>query len=330
MYDYVSYYLLNYLRMKELALGIDIGGTNTVFGLVDEKGNIFFQNSFKTKNYSNPNDLAKVIYDKWLEIKPKLKENEKLKGVGIGAPNGNYFTGCVEFAPNLNWNKKVPLKSIFEKYFKVPVYLNNDANAATIGEMMFGAAKKYKDFIFITIGTGLGSGFVSNGKLIYGYKGLAGEFGHTLHIPNGRLCGCGKKGCLEAYVSANGIKNTAIEILKNSKIKSLLRNFSNSELTPKLIYKAALKKDKLAIRVFNITGEILGTKLADAVLITNPQAIILFGGISNAGKLLIKPIKNAMENNLLPVFKNCVKIIQSKLLDKNAAVLGAAAMVWQK
>jgi len=176
--------------------------------------------------------------------------------------------------------------------------------------LTFGAAKTFKDFIFITIGTGLGSGFVSNGKLIYGHKGLAGEFGHTLHIPNGRLCGCGKKGCLEAYVSANGIKNTAIEILKKSKIKSLLRNFS--------------------IQVFNITGEILGTKLADAVLITNPQAIILFGGISNAGKLLIKSTKNAMENNLLPVFKNSVKIIQSKLLDKNAAVLGAAAMVWQK
>lgn len=313
--------------MKELALGIDIGGTNTVFGLVDEKGNIYFQTILKTKNYQNPLDLIKAIYTNWLTIKPKLKKNEKLKGVGIGAPNGNYFTGCVDFAPNLKWNNKVHLTKIFEKYFKVPVYLNNDANAAALGEMMFGAAQKYKDFIFVTLGTGLGSGFVSNGKLIYGHDGLAGELGHTLHIPNGRLCGCGKKGCLEAYVSANGIKNTAIELLNKSKIKSLLRNIEKEKLTPKLIYQAALKKDKIAIQVFNITGEILGTKLADAVLITNPQAIILFGGISRAGNLLIKPTKKAMEYNLLPVFKNKTKIIKSKLLDKNAGVLGSASMV---
>lgn len=328
MSDYCMTTKIKY--MKELALGIDIGGTNTVFGLVDKKGNIYFQTILKTKNYQNPLDLIKAIYTNWLTIKPKIKKNEKIIGIGIGAPNGNFYTGCVEFAPNLNWNKKVPLAKMFKKYFKLPVYLNNDANAATIGEMTFGAAKTFKDFIFITIGTGLGSGFVSNGKLIYGHSGLAGEFGHTLHISNGRLCGCGKKGCLEAYVSAVGIKKTAIELLKKSKTKSLLRGYNVNELTPKLICYDALKKDKLAIQVFKITGEILGAKLADAVLITNPQAIILFGGISRAGNLLINPAKKAMEDNLLPVFKKNVKIIQSKLLDKNAAVLGAAAMVWLK
>ncbi len=315
--------------VKELALGIDIGGTNTVFGLVDKEGNIFFQNSFKTKDFLTPNDLAKAIFNKWLEIKLKLNKNEKLKGIGIGAPNGNYNTGCVEFAPNLKWKNKVHLTKIFENYFKLPTYLNNDANAATLGEMMFGAAKNLTDFIFITLGTGLGSGFVSNGKLIYGHDGFAGEFGHVLHIPNGRLCGCGRKGCLEAYVSANGIKLTAIELLKKNK-KSILNDYKIQELTPKLIYQAAIKKDKTAIEVYNLTGEILGTKLADAVLITNPQAIILFGGISNAGSLLITPTKKAMEINLLPIFKNKTKIIKSKLLNKNAAVLGSASMIWEK
>jgi len=316
--------------MKKFALGIDIGGTNTVFGLVNKKGDIFYSDSLRTKNFSKPTELVKKIYEKWLSIKILLKKNENIIGVGIGAPNGNYYTGCIEFAPNLNWKGEVYLSKMFKRYFSLPVYLNNDANVAALGEMIYGGARKMRDFIVVTIGTGLGSGFVANRHLIYGHDGLAGELGHTLYEKNGRLCGCGKKGCLEAYVSSAGLIKTVNEILLNSKQTSILRSFNNKTLTPLNIQKAAIKGDKLAIEVYWKTGTILGEKLADAVAITGPAAIFLAGGISFAGNLLIQPAKEAMEKNLLPAFRNKVNILQSELLSKNAAVLGAAAMVWHK
>ena len=316
--------------MKKFALGIDIGGTNTVFGLVNKKGDIFYSDSLRTKNFSKPTELVKKIYEKWLSIKILLKKNENIIGVGIGAPNGNYYTGCIEFAPNLNWKGEVYLSKMFKRYFSLPVYLNNDANVAALGEMIYGGARKMRDFIVVTIGTGLGSGFVANRHLIYGHDGLAGELGHTLYEKNGRLCGCGKKGCLEAYVSSAGLIKTVNEILLNSKQTSILRSFNNKTLTPLNIQKAAIKGDKLAIEVYWKTGTILGEKLADAVAITGPAAIFLTGGISFAGNLLIQPAKEAMEKNLLPAFRNKVNILQSELLSKNAAVLGAAAMVWHK
>jgi len=312
--------------MKKVALGIDIGGTNTEVGIVDNTGEILLNDIYKTKKFKNPEELVKQIYSFW--INSNKNKQYQLKGIGIGAPNGNHITGCIEFAPNLNWNKKVNLTEMFKKVFNVPIFLNNDANAAALGEINFGSAKNIKDFIFITIGTGLGSCFVSNGKLIYGNNGIAGEFGHTLYEKNGRQCGCGKKGCLEAYVSANGIIKTAKELLKSDK-NSLLHKCSVSELTPKLIFDTAKMKDKLAIKIFEKTGEILGEKLSDAVLITNPEAIILFGGICKAGNLILNPTKKSMEKLLLPIYKNKTKIIISKLLNKNAAVLGAASSVWQ-
>jgi len=322
--------LQKYKQMKKFALGIDIGGTNTVFGLVNKKGDIFYSDSLRTKNFSKPTELVKKIYEKWLSIKILLKKNENIIGVGIGAPNGNYYTGCIEFAPNLNWKGEVYLSKMFKRYFSLPVYLNNDANVAALGEMIYGGARKMRDFIVVTIGTGLGSGFVANRHLIYGHDGLAGELGHTLYEKNGRLCGCGKKGCLEAYVSSAGLIKTVNEILLNSKQTSILRSFNNKTLTPLNIQKAAIKGDKLAIEVYWKTGTILGEKLADAVAITGPAAIFLAGGISFAGNLLIQPAKEAMEKNLLPAFRNKVNILQSELLSKNAAVLGAAAMVWHK
>ncbi len=314
--------------IKELALGIDIGGTNIVCGLVDRKGNLIVEGSRSMADYDTPEEMMVGISEKFHEMKLNLKTNQKIVGIGIGAPNGNYFNGCIENAPNLKWKGKIPLVKLFKKYFKLPVYLTNDANAAALGEMIYGGAKKMKDFIVITIGTGLGSGIVANGKIIYGHDGLAGELGHTTYQPGGRKCGCGRFGCLETYVSSSGLIKTTKELLEKSKSKSLLRKLKPSEIISINIQAAAIKGDKLAINAYEITGSILGQKLADAVAVTSPEAIFLFGGISRSGNLLIKPTKKALEENLLAIYKDKVKILQSELLDKNAAVLGAAAMVW--
>jgi glucokinase len=314
--------------IKELALGIDIGGTNIVCGLVDKKGNLIAEGSCSMADFDTPEEMMVSISEKFHEMKSNLKTNQKIVGIGIGAPNGNFFNGCIENAPNLKWKGKIPLVKLFKKNFKLPVYLTNDANAAALGEMIYGGAKKMKDFIVITIGTGLGSGIVANGKLIYGHDGLAGELGHTIYQPGGRKCGCGRLGCLETYVSSSGLIKTTKELLEKNNTKSLLRKLKPNEIISINIQAAAIKGDKLAINAYEITGAILGQKLADAVAVTSPEAIFLFGGISRSGNLLIKPAKKALEENLLSVYKNKVKILQSELLDKNAAVLGAAAMVW--
>ena len=314
--------------MKETAIGIDIGGTNTVFGLVDKQGNTIFNGSIATKGYSDVKHYIQTLSDTIKEQLAKTKRNYKLIGIGVGAPNGNYYKGTVEFAPNLEWDAVVPLADLIKEHFKVPVWLTNDANAGALGEMIYGGAKNMKDFIFITLGTGLGSGIVANGKLIYGHDGFAGEAGHIIVKENGRTCGCGRKGCLETYVSATGIKRTVFELLANCNTDSLLRNISFNELTSKKIYELAKKEDKIALKAFDCTAEVLGKAFADLVSLFSPEAFFLFGGLANAEDLLLKPVKNYMEKNLLKVFKNKIEILPSQLKSGQAAVLGASALAF--
>jgi glucokinase len=314
--------------MKEYVLGIDIGGTNIVCGVVDRKGNILVEGACSTSDFPKAENMMDEVLHKFKEMKSKLGKADKVIGIGIGAPNGNYYSGCIEHAPNLKWKGIVPIVEMFRKKFRMPVFLTNDANAAALGEMVFGGARNMKNFIVITIGTGLGSGIVCNGQIVYGHDGFAGELGHTIVYPQGRQCGCGRYGCLETYVSAGGLGKTIGEMLNISRHKSLLRDIPMEEISAYTVYDAARKKDKIAIEAFDFTGRILGMKLADAVAITSPEAIFLFGGVCKAGDYIIKPTKKSMEEHLLPIFRNKVKILKSELLDKNAAVLGAAAMVW--
>ncbi|MFA6924226.1 MAG: ROK family protein [Bacteroidales bacterium] len=315
--------------MKEAAIGIDIGGTNTVFGVVDRHGNCLIRNSIFTNSSISPERFFKILYEEIEKTLKIVKEKIELKGVGIGAPNGNFYKGTIEFAPNLKWKGIIDVVGIFKKYFDVPVCLTNDANAAAIGEMMYGGAKRMKDFIVITLGTGLGSGIVANGELIYGHDGFAGEIGHTIYDYNGRKCGCGRKGCLETYVSAGGIKKTFVELLKLRNNKSELRKISFNKLTTEMISKAAKQGDKIALETFEITGKILGVKLADTVAHTSPEAIFLFGGVAKAGDLIFKPTKYYLEKKLLKIYKNKIKLLPSVLNDSDAAILGASALVWK-
>src|SRR5215831_19327309 len=254
----------------------------------------------------------------------------RIKGIGVGAPNGNYYTGTVEYAPNLPWKGIIPLAKMIQDKFKLPVILTNDANAAAEGEMIYGAAKGMKDFIMITLGTGVGSGIVANGKLIYGHDGFAGELGHTIVIPNGRLHkGTGKHGPLESYASATGVTLTAIEMLEKSKQDSLLRKVAKEKLDSKAVYEAAIQGDKLALEIFDFTGQILGLALANAVMFSSPEAIILFGGLTKAGEFILKPTRDHMEENLIKIFQNKVKLLVSHLKESDAAILGASALVWE-
>lgn len=253
-----------------------------------------------------------------------------MRGIGVGAPNGNYYTGTVEYAPNLPWKGIIPLAKLIEDKFKLPVVLTNDANAAALGEMMYGAAKNMKDFIMITLGTGVGSGIVANGKLIYGHDGFAGELGHTIIIPDGRLHqGTGKHGSLESYASATGVKLTALELLATFKGETTLRNIPPAKIDSKKVYEAAILGDKLAKEIFEYTGKILGLALANFVMFSSPEAIILFGGLTKAGDLILKPTRESMEANVIQVFQNKVKIIVSHLKEADAAILGASALVWE-
>jgi glucokinase len=252
-----------------------------------------------------------------------------MRGIGVGAPNGNFYSGTVEYAPNLPWKGILPLAKMIQNKFQLPSILTNDANAAAIGEMMYGAAKGMKDFIMITLGTGVGSGIVANGKLIYGHDGFAGELGHTIIIPNGRYHeGTGKKGSLESYASATGVKLTAIEKLEQHKEPSLLRDVPKDQLDSKRVYDAAIQGDELAKEIFDFTGGILGMALANFVMFSSPEAIILFGGLTKAGDLILKPTRENMEANLIQVFQNKVKILVSHLKESDAAILGASALVW--
>jgi len=318
------------MPVKELAVGIDIGGTNTIFGFADREGNILAGECLKTAQYGTAEIFVSALYKKILAAGKKIKDGIEIKGYGIGAPAGNINKGTIEHASGLPWKGIVPLARIFHKYTNLPVIITNDANAAAVGEMIYGGAKGMKNFVVITLGTGLGSGFVVDGKLIYGHLGFAGEIGHIGIKPglSDRECGCGKKGCLETYVSATGIKRTLLKIMADSITPSELRKLSFDKLDSKKIYKAAMKGDPLAIRAFKHTGQILGFKIADLVAHTNPEAIFLFGGLALAKDLILEPARESMEENLLGIYKGKVKLLESRLNTRNAAVLGASSLIW--
>jgi glucokinase len=309
----------------QYSIGIDIGGTNSMMGIVDKMGNILFEAELITNDYELIEDFADACYKLLYPEINKLGFQE-FRGIGIGAPNGNYYQGTIEFAPNLRWKGVVPLAKIFSQKFNLNTTVTNDANAAAIGEMMHGAAKGMNDFIMVTLGTGVGSGFVANGKMMYGHDGFAGELGHTIAVRDGRLCGCGRKGCLETYTSATGIVRTANEFLETKTISSSLRNLTT--ITSKNIYDAAVKGDFLALEIFEFTGKILGQSLADAIAITSPEAIILFGGLAQAGKFIFEPTRKYMEQNLLKIYQGKVKLLPSELKESDAAILGAASLIW--
>ncbi len=314
---------------KKVAIGIDVGGTNTVFGFVDEAGKCVYESSILTHADQDADQLFSRLFIKIDNDFKKYSDDYELIGIGIGAPNANYYKGTVELPPNLNWGI-VNVLEIVKKYSPLPSAITNDANAAAIGEMIFGTAKGMKDFIVITLGTGLGSGIVVNGELVYGSDGFAGEIGHTIVDPNGRECGCGRKGCLETYASASGIKRTVFELIGTTNIPSELRNVSYNQLTAKDIADAAKNGDKLALAAFDYTSKILGLKLADSVAHLSPEAIILFGGLALAGGLIFTPTKRYMEEYMLNIFKNKVKLLPSALPGAHAAVLGASALIWNE
>ncbi|MBP6025526.1 ROK family protein [Ferruginibacter sp.] len=317
--------------LEQLVIGIDIGGTGTKFGIVDRDGNVLFSSEISTKKHATVESFINELYDALSELIERSGGSGRIKGIGVGAPNGNFYTGTIEYAPNLPWKGVIPLAELLEAKFKLPVTLTNDANAAAIGEMMYGAAKGMKDFIMITLGTGVGSGIVANGQLIYGHDGFAGELGHTIVIPDGRFHpGTGKKGPLESYASATGVRNTAIEILEKTTKPSLLRTVPTDKLDSKSVYEAAIQGDKVALEIFEFTGKILGLALANAIMFSSPEAIILFGGLTKAGDLILKPTKEHMEENLIQVFQNKVKILVSHLKESDAAILGASALAWEK
>jgi glucokinase len=309
---------------------MDIGGTNTVFGVVDSRGNVLATDSIKTQSYHTIEEYVDAIASKLTPLINQFGGVEKIKGMGVGAPNGNYYSGTIEYAPNLPWKGIIPLAQMFEEKIGVPTALTNDANAAAIGEMTYGAARGMKDFIMITLGTGVGSGIVINGQLVYGHDGFAGELGHVImRREGGRLCGCGRKGCLETYCSATGVARTAREFLIARPEPSLLRDIPAEEIQSKDVYDAAVKGDKLAKDIFEFTGNILGEALADFVAFSSPEAIVLFGGLAKSGDYIMKPIQKSLDENVLPIFKGKAKLLISELKDADAAVLGASALGWE-
>lgn len=316
--------------MEQLAIGIDIGGTGTKFGIVDRVGNLLFSSEMSTRHHNTIESFIEELHQKMLPMIDQAGGIGRFIGIGVGAPNGNYYSGTIEYAPNLPWKGIIPLAKMMRDVFHLPVVLTNDANAAAIGEMMYGAAKDMKDFIMITLGTGVGSGIVANGQLIYGHDGFAGELGHTIIIPDGRYhAGTGKHGSLESYASATGVVLTAQELLARDDQPSLLRVIPIEELDSKKVYEAAIKGDALAKEIFDFTGKILGMALANFVMFSSPEAIILFGGLTKSGDLLLKPVREHMENNLIQIFQNKVKILVSHLKESDAAILGASALVWE-
>jgi glucokinase len=314
--------------MKDITIGIDIGGTNTKYGVVDRAGNVLFQDHIKTQEHEEFSDLINNLVKAIHDAIAGLDRSYNLVGVGVGAANGNYYKGTIEHATNLKWKGIIPLADMLSKPLGVPVLVTNDANAAAVGEMVYGAARDMKDFIVITLGTGLGSGFVANGKLINGKHGIAGELGHTTVNYAGRYCNCGKRGCLETYVSATGIKRSVYKLLADHLEPSELRGISFDNLNTKMITEAAIRGDVVAREAFEYTGRILGTKLAETVVHTDPEAIFLFGGLSLAGDLIFKPTIKHMEANLMPLFRGKVKILPSGLQNQAAPILGASSLVW--
>lgn len=316
---------------KNYVVGIDIGGTNTVIGIVDQQGNIMETSSVKTGEYARVEDYVEAVCDVLLLLIKAYGGTEKFRGIGIGAPNGNYYRGTIEEAPNLPWKGVIHLAQMFKERTGIPAALTNDANAAALGEMAYGATRGMKDFIMITLGTGVGSGIVVNGQMLYGHDGFAGELGHVCvdRSPEARVCGCGRKGCLEAYCSATGVARTAREILSMTNEDSLLRELPSKQITSKDVYDAAIKGDKIAIEIFRRTGEILGRTIADFIAFSSPEAIVLFGGLTKAGDFIMKPIQDALDSNIMPIFKGKAQLLVSKLKDADAAVLGASALGWE-
>ena len=314
---------------KPYVVGMDIGGTNTVFGVVDSRGNVLASDSIKTQEHEEIDEYVDAVCKKLIPLLQQFGGAEKFKGMGVGAPNGNYYKGTIEFAPNLPWKGVLPLAAMFEDKLGIPTALTNDANAAAIGEMTYGAARGLRDFIMITLGTGVGSGIVVNGQLVYGHDGFAGELGHVIVERDGRICGCGRKGCLETYCSATGVARTAREFLVARSEPSLLREIPAEEIVSKDVYDAAIKGDKLALEIFEYTGTILGRALADFIAFSSPEAIILFGGLAKSGHLIMDPIKKAMEENVLKIYAGKTKLLLSQLKDADAAVLGASALGWE-
>jgi glucokinase len=311
----------------QLVAGIDIGGTNTVFGLVDKHGKILMKESISTEYFPIPEDLVLVVSERIKKAAMQYNSTHDLVGVGIGAPNGNYIKGTIEFAPNLKWEGVIPIAKMFSDRLHLKSILTNDANAAAIGEMIFGGAKGMKDFIFITLGTGLGSGIVSNGQMIYGHDSFAGEIGHVIMFPDGRHCGCGRKGCLETYCSATGIKRTYSDFMMSHHMKT---NMKGLVADAKHIHERALAGDKDAIEAFNYTGDILGLALANSVAYTSPEAIFLFGGLALSGSFIFNPTIESFERNLLSIYKNKINILPSKLKENDAALLGSASLIWKE
>lgn len=318
------------MNLIEVTIGIDIGGTNTVLGFVSRDGKCLAEDSMPTLSQEPAKKYFVRLHEKIEEAKRSLSDNIVVKGMGIGAPNANYYRGTVETPPNLKWEGVTHVVDTLHQYYDFPIAITNDANAAAIGELVFGSGKGLKHFVVITLGTGLGSGIIVDGKLLYGADGFAGEIGHTIVDPAGRMCGCGRKGCLETYVSANGIRRTVAEMICNSTAPSELRKVSFEDCTSKLIYEAALRGDKIALEAFAFTGEILGLKLADTVAHLNPEAIILFGGLASAGELIFRPTASSLEHHLLGIFKNKVKILPSGLPEGDSAVIGASALIWHE
>lgn len=315
---------------KPYVIGIDMGGTNTVFGVVDARGNVLSRSAIKTATHADVDLYIQDLYDELIKLIDAAGGPSKFKGIGMGAPNGNYYTGNIEHAPNLPWKGIVPIAQLMTEKFGIPTALTNDANAAALGEMTYGATRGMKNFIMITLGTGVGSGIIIDGKLVYGHDGFAGELGHTTAIrENGRICGCGKHGCLETYASATGVARSAREILGSTTKESTLRNIPVDSITSKDVFDAAIEGDEVAKDIFNYTGKILGQSLADFVAFSAPEAIVLFGGLTKAGDLILNPIREHMEANLLPIWNNKVKLLFSELKEADAAILGASSLAWE-
>jgi len=315
---------------NKYAIGVDVGGTTTKFGIVNSKGEIISQSRIPSGEHEFVEDFIQELYNKLIPMVEAVGGKKNIRGIGMGAPNGNIYSGTIEYAPNLKWKGIIPLADLMTQKFELPTKLTNDANAAAVGEMLYGCAKNMKHFITITLGTGVGSGIVIDGKIVVGHDGFAGELGHTIIRPGGRLHkGTGMKGSLESYASATGVRETAIELITTYPQKeTLLRNYSINELTSETVYDCAMKGDAIANEVFEFTGQILGESLANFVMFSSPEAIVLFGGLTKAGNLLLHPTRKHMEANLLPIFKNKVKIIFSELKESDAAILGASALIW--
>ena len=315
---------------KDLVIGIDVGGQTSKCGIVDARGAVLAQTVIRSDETDKPEEFVASLAEALNHIIADANAEGRIRGIGVGAPNGNYYTGTIESAPNLMWgHDKVELaKMLSEQMNGIPVSLTNDANAAAVGEMTYGAARGMKNFIMITLGTGVGSGIVINGEVVYGHDGFAGELGHTCAVRhNGRACGCGKTGCLEAYCSATGVARTAREWLEMTDEPSELRSLD--KITSKDVYDAAKDGDKIALKIFEYTGRILGEKLADFIEFSAPEAIVLFGGLARSKEFLTEPILNAMNANVLPLWRNKVKLVYSSLKESDAAILGASALAWE-